>query len=105
MQNCYLNVNFASATIRTQKNKQLHSLRSPPPRQTSIIKLINLVSEKHIKQPAYCRSLCSDRYTKISLKADYVHGRKGGYWKVKITKKRSEQDLKLLSSYRNKHIP
>lgn len=29
MQNCYLNVTFASATIRTHKNKQLHPLRPP----------------------------------------------------------------------------
>lgn len=66
---------------------------------------IALVSERHaIKQPAYCRSLCSDRFMKSSFKAKHMHDRNDGFKKRKKTRKRSERDLHLLRSYRN-NIP
>lgn len=85
---------------RPNKNYHLHA-----PRGCKYHKSIHLVPEKYIKPPSYCRSLCAGRFMKSSSKTTHKHDRKDGFKKRKKTRKRSEKDLLLLSTYRNKHIP
>lgn len=68
-------------------------------------KIINLVPEKYIKPPSYCRSLCTDRFMKSNFKTKHMHERKDGFKKRKKLRQKSEADLLLLRNYRNKNIP
>lgn len=77
----------------------------PPTDHIKYHSLMRIVPEKYRKPPSYCRSICADRVMKISSKASQLHGRKDGFKKRKKTSKRSENDLLLLSNYRNKNIP
>lgn len=63
------------------------------------------VRENYVKQPSYCRSLCSNKVLKSSSKSKHMHGRKDGFKKRKKPKIRSDRDLLLLRSYKNKNIP
>lgn len=74
-------------------------------RHVNSIQIINLVSENYVKQPSYCRSLCSNKVLTSSSKSKHMHERKDGYKKRKKPKIRSERDLLLLRNYRNKNIP
>lgn len=74
-------------------------------RHVNFIQIINLVRENYVKQPSYCRSLCSNKVLNSSSKSKHMHERKDGYKKRKKPKIRSEWDLLLLRNYRNKKIP
>lgn len=69
-------------------------------------KTINLVPEKYINPPSYCRSyLCTDRFMKSNFKNKHLHEQKDGFKNKKKIKKKSEMDLFLLNNYKNKNIP